>query len=798
MRTTSAYEQLLSRLSGGDRDFWDRPDGSWGEHEREEALGDAEAERRADANSAYVIGSRALRRDELDNARAWFAVAADAEHPGAAFRSALTAARSTAQENISACYNLLRAAPERREAEVRRWLRVAADWGHGDARHLIGTLSESGESTGCATGLGADGDGGDGETPASGRPVRVEDTEFYDELHTFLFFPGHGERPEPGQEPETEPARPGEVSGAKNAGECSVVLMEHAGAVPDRSAAPLLHASRIRRFLDERSLFFVLVAACGEGVPAASGWPGERVRERLALAAWRPVAWQQVARRWGTGWSGLRTELPPAVVTSPATSLRMAEVELPGGDVVGGFRLLLDRVMRLTAADGAHTFRQRHTGTPEADRLPDSVLRADGELQGAATRAPLVWLVLNSDRSAVETVGASRLPSTVTIPSSLRSCMQDSAPLDALDRFRDIDLWQECAQWLPSACSGPPRGSGTPRRRRPCERRCVCGASTSVPVNRLGGWCWPTSADRNQTLPWTRDAMLTTAAHRRRTAGARRTALTGGFRRPGRGRTSRRRGPEVDGATGVRATPEAAGLGGGRLVRAGPLRTGPLAGELTSSLIGRVAGRYGMERSEVLAQWSLTESPTRHPGGGGVRADGEVVLNKAGRRVLAELCGVESRVLARALPAYVVAGVAEDAVARGRWRAAQTVAGPAVFGCRSCAALRTGQAVSSVLYRPRWQQVRVRHGKWLLDADADPAWEHLDLGLVSEVVQTQYRWAGVRRRAPRGWLSASPCRRPDGPGCGSPPRTACGSPPSGPSCVGTGPPGRCPIRPPCG
>ncbi|TYR44822.1 DNA-binding protein, partial [Streptomyces parvus] len=54
---------------------------------------------------------------------------------------------------------------------------------------------------------------------------------------------------------------------------------------------------------------------------------------------------------------------------------------------------------------------------------------------------------------------------------------------------------------------------------------------------------------------------------------------------------------------------------------------GPLAGELTSSLIGRVAGRYGMERGEVLSQWSLTGSPARHPGGGGVRADAEVVLN---------------------------------------------------------------------------------------------------------------------------------------------------------------------------
>lgn len=144
----------------------------------------------------------------------------------------------------------------------------------------------------------------------------------------------------------------------------------------------------------------------------------------------------------------------------------------------------------------------------------------------------------------------------------------------------------------------------------------------------------------------------------------------------------------MDGARDVKAdsVPGAAGLGGGRLVRAGSLRTGPLAGELTSCLIGRVAGRYGMERGEVLAQWSLAGSPARHPEGGGVRADAEVILNGAGRRVLAELCGVASRVLARALPAYLADGPAENAVARGRWRVAQTVAGPAVFGCLVCRA----------------------------------------------------------------------------------------------------------------
>ncbi|MFI1488030.1 replication-relaxation family protein [Streptomyces sp. NPDC020747] len=35
-------------------------------------------------------------------------------------------------------------------------------------------------------------------------------------------------------------------------------------------------------------------------------------------------------------------------------------------------------------------------------------------------------------------------------------------------------------------------------------------------------------------------------------------------------------------------------------------------------------------------------------------------------------------------------------------------------------------------------------------------------------------------------------------GCGSRPRTACSSHRSGPRCAGTGSPGPCPIRPPCG
>ncbi len=48
---------------------------------------------------------------------------------------------------------------------------------------------------------------------------------------------------------------------------------------------------------------------------------------------------------------------------------------------------------------------------------------------------------------------------------------------------------------------------------------------------------------------------------------------------------------------------------------------------------------------------------------------------------------------------------------------------------------------------------------------------------------------------PRGWSTASPCRRPDGCGC-SPPRTAGNSPPNDRRWVDAGPPGPSPIRPP--
>ncbi|GAA2774702.1 hypothetical protein GCM10010521_61370 [Streptomyces rameus] len=185
----------------------------------------------------------------------------------------------------------------------------------------------------------------------------------------------------------------------------------------------------------------------------------------------------------------------------------------------------------------------------------------------------------------------------------------------------------------------------------------------------------------------------------------------------------------------------------------GVVRTVPLAGELIASLINRAAARYGLAAAGVLRLWTCRNSPTRHDGGS-VRADAEVVLNEAGRGVLAELCGVEPQVLTRALPAFTVddpkiSTGREAGVAQARWRAAGAVAGPAAFGCRLCTARRTGQALRAVRYLPRWQRVCLRHGRWLLDADADQPLEHLDVRGAAEVVAAQRRWPGVARRAMR-------------------------------------------------
>ncbi|MFB6990876.1 DNA-binding protein [Streptomyces sp. NPDC056304] len=176
---------------------------------------------------------------------------------------------------------------------------------------------------------------------------------------------------------------------------------------------------------------------------------------------------------------------------------------------------------------------------------------------------------------------------------------------------------------------------------------------------------------------------------------------------------------------------------------------------MTSSLIARVAACYGMEAKALRSYWRWRGSRPRHEGGG-VRADGEVVLNAAGREVLARLCGVGQEVLGRALPSWgredgnLPAG--EDGEPLAVWRAGGAVVGPVAFGCRLCTARRTGAQVRVMRYAPLWERVCVRHGRWQLDADADQPLEHLDLRGLPEVVAAQRRWVGVARRAERAGM----------------------------------------------
>ncbi|WP_353850171.1 transposase [Streptomyces phaeoluteigriseus] len=61
----------------------------------------------------------------------------------------------------------------------------------------------------------------------------------------------------------------------------------------------------------------------------------------------------------------------------------------------------------------------------------------------------------------------------------------------------------------------------------------------------------------------------------------------------------------------------------------GLLRTAPLQGETTSSLIGRIASRYGIEAKVLRSCWHWRNYQPGHDGGG-ARADAEVLLNAAG------------------------------------------------------------------------------------------------------------------------------------------------------------------------
>ncbi|MFG2880702.1 hypothetical protein ACGFYU_37805 [Streptomyces sp. NPDC048337] len=105
-----------------------------------------------------------------------------------------------------------------------------------------------------------------------------------------------------------------------------------------------------------------------------------------------------------------------------------------------------------------------------------------------------------------------------------------------------------------------------------------------------------------------------------------------------------------------------------------------------------------------------------------------MLLNRAGRALLAELCRVDEEILERALPSWRHGEeqfTGQARAAGGVWRVGATVVGPVTIGCRLCVARRSGQAVRAVRYAERWQRACERHHRWQLDADVDHGLERV-------------------------------------------------------------------------
>ncbi|KUJ70366.1 hypothetical protein ACZ90_04315 [Streptomyces albus subsp. albus] len=184
------------------------------------------------------------------------------------------------------------------------------------------------------------------------------------------------------------------------------------------------------------------------------------------------------------------------------------------------------------------------------------------------------------------------------------------------------------------------------------------------------------------------------------------------------------------------------------------LRVAPLAQETVSSFLGRIAASYAIDAGELRSCWQWSNQAPRIPGVAGPRPDAEILLNHAGRRVLAELCRTSPQNLAKALPAWnrapEVFGTDDEAPQPlGQWRAGSTVHAPVAYACSSCTARRTGRPATAMLYRHGWQRVCGRHLQWALDAGDGHGLQHLDLRHCPDVITAQYRWATVARRARR-------------------------------------------------
>ncbi|GAA1542859.1 hypothetical protein GCM10009730_59890 [Streptomyces albidochromogenes] len=171
-----------------------------------------------------------------------------------------------------------------------------------------------------------------------------------------------------------------------------------------------------------------------------------------------------------------------------------------------------------------------------------------------------------------------------------------------------------------------------------------------------------------------------------------------------------------------------------------------------------MASRYGLEAKALRSYWHWCNHQPKHESGA-TRADAEVLLNAAGRRLRAGLCGVEDGVLARVLPSWAREGArlpAEaDGVSAAIWRIGGVVAGPTVFGC-GCAPPGVRELPCGSFGLRRGGSGCVRHGRWLLDADADQPFEHLDVRHVPEVGRgaAAVDGGGAAGRAGRGRAGA--------------------------------------------
>jgi hypothetical protein len=190
--------------------------------------------------------------------------------------------------------------------------------------------------------------------------------------------------------------------------------------------------------------------------------------------------------------------------------------------------------------------------------------------------------------------------------------------------------------------------------------------------------------------------------------------------------------------------------------RPSALRVAPVAGETTFSYLSRLAGRYGMEPGMLLPWWTWTGSRPRDEAG--PRDDAEVLLNPAGRQLLARLGGVDEQDLVRALPAFgddpqpaspgrpgKAAGSGKPA---GWWKVASAGPhGPVAYGCRLCTAARTGHDTVVVRYVAPWQRVCTRHQRWMLTCGDGHRHRNLDLRAAPEIAAAQQAWPKVARTA---------------------------------------------------